>query len=171
MEEPIIFQVREPEAPESLDSAQDVYRYFEQYTKAAQEMFFVVYLNAKNTPIKTIRHTTGTFNSAAVYPQEIIKTALYLGASSLILAHNHPSGDPAPSSSDTEITKQIVYASKFFEIKVLDHVIIGNGKAGEPLYSYESAGYIETFERNFQDFVINAEIGRNPQKTSPAFSF
>jgi len=159
MEEPIIFQVRETEGYRSIRDASDAYNYFKQFNKSANEMFFVMYLNSKNVPIKTIRHSVGTVNASAVFAREIVKTALYLDASSVILAHNHPSGDSSPSINDTEVTKQIVYALRFLEIKVLDHVIIGNEKYGRGFYSYGDRGLIDAFEENFRDIMAKAEIG------------
>ena len=70
----------------------------------------------------------GTINSAAVYPREILKRALALNASAVILSHNHPSGDPEPSQADIRITQTIKQALELIDIKCLDHMIVGQGQ-------------------------------------------
>jgi DNA repair protein RadC len=92
----------------------------------AQEVFVVITLNAKNRVIQKHLVSIGTVNSALVHPRECYRTAILDGASALILAHNHPSGDPTPSSEDIKITRQLISAGEVMGIKVLDHVIIGN---------------------------------------------
>jgi len=67
----------------------------------------------------------GTVDHTPVYPREVIRRALELGASSIILAHNHPSGDATPSASDVNMTKQIVEAARALEIAVHDHIVVG----------------------------------------------
>jgi len=161
MEDPLIFKVREPEKNQSFNSSKDVYHAFKQYQDAAQEIFFVIYLNSQNQPIKTIRQSIGTINTTAIHDREIIKTALFLNATGLIFVHNHPGGDPTPSISDNEITKHLVYAAKFFELKVLDHVVIGNERATKhflPFYSYGDEGLLDEYELQFQSIKSNAEI-------------
>ncbi len=91
------------------------------------EQFRVLFLNNKNALIADEKQQTGTVNHTPVYPREVVKRALTLNASSLILVHNHPSGDPNPSRADIEMTKKIVTAAKAVEISVLDHLIIGRG--------------------------------------------
>ncbi|HAH56722.1 RadC family protein [Advenella alkanexedens] len=67
----------------------------------------------------------GTINQASVYPREVVKTALRLNASAVILAHNHPSGDPAESQADVELTKHIKKSLQLVDIKLLDHIVVG----------------------------------------------
>lgn len=69
----------------------------------------------------------GTINSAAVYPREIVKTALFCNAAAIILAHNHPSGIAEPSQADRNITEKIQQAAELMEVRVLDHFVIGKG--------------------------------------------
>jgi DNA repair protein RadC len=87
-------------------------------------------------------------DSSAVYPREIMKKALRWDASSLIFVHNHPSGDPEPSVSDREITKELVFAANVMQLKVLDHIIIGNNC----YFSLADEGIIEDYDIMFQDF-------------------
>jgi DNA repair protein RadC len=102
------------------------------------EEFRALFLNHKNILIADEAQQSGTVNHAPVYPREVVKRALDLSASSIILAHNHPSGDPTPSRDDIEITRQIVAAAASLGINVHDHLII----AGNKYYSFKSNGLI-----------------------------
>lgn len=89
-----------------------------------REHFRIIFLNKKNEVIADEVQQTGTVDHTAAYPREIMKRALELGATALILAHNHPSGDPSPSKADITLTKQIIQAGKPFDIIIHDHLII-----------------------------------------------
>jgi DNA repair protein RadC len=89
------------------------------------EQFRILFLDRKNKLLRDEVQNRGTVDHTPVYPREVVKRALELGASAIILVHNHPSGDPTPSSSDVEMTKQIVEAAKTLDIAVHDHLIIG----------------------------------------------
>ncbi len=91
------------------------------------EEFRVLFLDRKNVLIADEVQSKGTVDHAPVYPREIVKRALQLEASSLILVHNHPSGDPSPSRADIEMTREIVAAAKALKIAVHDHLVIGRG--------------------------------------------
>ena len=93
----------------------------------SNEHFRVLFLDRKNALIADEVQQSGTVDHAPVYPREVVKRALELGASAVILVHNHPSGDPTPSGSDISITEQIVTAGKTLGIVVHDHLIIGRG--------------------------------------------
>jgi DNA repair protein RadC len=88
-----------------------------------------LYLDRKNKLIADEVLGRGTVDQAPVYPREVAKRALELAASSVILVHNHPSGDPTPSRSDVEMTKEVARALGALEIKVHDHLIVGKGEA------------------------------------------
>jgi DNA repair protein RadC len=88
------------------------------------EKFVVLFLNSQNKIISYDICSKGTVNQAVVYPREIAKKAIELNTVSVILSHNHPSGNIKPSESDIRLTKQIVNALKLFDIEVLDHLII-----------------------------------------------
>jgi DNA repair protein RadC len=92
------------------------------------EEFHILFLDRKNALIKDERQQRGTIDHTPVYTREVIKRALELGASALILVHNHPSGDPTPSQTDITVTKGIAKAAAVFDIAVHDHVIIGRGR-------------------------------------------
>ncbi len=91
------------------------------------EAFRVLFLDRKNILIADEVQNRGTIDHTPVYPREIVKRALELGASSLILVHNHPSGDPTPSRADIEMTREIASAAKALHIAVHDHLVIGRG--------------------------------------------
>jgi DNA repair protein RadC len=94
----------------------------------AVEQFRVLFLNSKNMLLTDEVMQTGTIDQTAIYPREILKRALELSASSLILMHNHPSGDPTPSKADIDITKQLVEAAGALHIRIHDHLIIAKNK-------------------------------------------
>lgn len=93
-----------------------------------EEQFRILFLNSKNMLIADEVQQEGTINHTIAYPREIIKRALELSASSIILLHNHPSGDPTPSEADITLTDQIVAAAKPLSVKVHDHLIITEGE-------------------------------------------
>ncbi|MEM9234583.1 MAG: DNA repair protein RadC [Pseudomonadota bacterium] len=93
----------------------------------AVEQFRILFLNHKNTLIADEKQQTGTVNHTPVYPREVVKRALALNASAIILVHNHPSGDPTPSRADIQMTEKIVEAAKAVDISVHDHLVIGRG--------------------------------------------
>jgi DNA repair protein RadC len=90
-----------------------------------REEFRVLFLDKRHRLIGDERMGDGTLDQAPVYPREIARRALEMKASSVILAHNHPSGDPSPSAQDLAITREIIQALKPLEVGVLDHVIVG----------------------------------------------
>jgi DNA repair protein RadC len=91
----------------------------------AREQFRVLFLDKKNQLIADEVMNRGTVDHAPVYPREVVRRALELSASALILVHNHPSGDPSPSSADVDMTKQVVEAARVLRIGVHDHLVVG----------------------------------------------
>ncbi|MFN3211401.1 MAG: RadC family protein [Roseovarius sp.] len=102
------------------------------------EQFRVFYLDRRNTLIADEEQARGTVDHVPVYPREVVKRALHLNASALILVHNHPSGDPTPSQSDIDMTRQVETAAQALGITLHDHIIIG--KSCET--SFRSAGLL-----------------------------
>lgn len=92
---------------------------------APREQFRALYLNKRNILIREELRADGTIDHAPVYPREVVRRALELSATALILVHNHPSGDPTPSRADIDMTRRIVDAARVFDITVHDHVIVG----------------------------------------------
>lgn len=103
------------------------------------EQFRILFLDTKNTLIADEEQAKGTVDHVPVYPREVVKRALELNASALILVHNHPSGDPTPSEADVQMTRQITAAAQALSIVVHDHLIIG--KATET--SFRSLGLFD----------------------------
>jgi DNA repair protein RadC len=94
----------------------------------AKEHFWILMLNAQNRLVAGHEVSTGTLSASLVHPREVFGPALrVMGVSSLVLLHNHPSGDPVPSPEDLRLTRQLVDASKLLDLQIHDHVIIGNG--------------------------------------------
>lgn len=96
--------------------------------RSQTEEFRVLFLDRKNVLIADEVQNKGTVDHTPVYPREVLKRALELGASALILVHNHPSGDPTPSRGDIMMTREITAAAKALKIEVHDHLVIGRGK-------------------------------------------
>lgn len=92
------------------------------------EMFRILFLDHKNVLIADETQQQGTVDHTPVYPREVMKRAMNLSASAIILVHNHPSGDPTPSRADIEMTKQIIEAGRPLKIAVHDHIVVGRGK-------------------------------------------
>jgi len=103
------------------------------------EQFRILFLDTKNTVIADEEQAKGTVDHVPVYPREVVKRALELSASALILVHNHPSGDPTPSDADIQMTRKIATAAQTLGITVHDHLIIG--KASET--SFRALGLFE----------------------------
>jgi DNA repair protein RadC len=95
---------------------------------APVEEFRLLFLDHHNRLIADERQQRGTINHTPVYPREVMKRALEIGAAALILVHNHPSGDPTPSKADIEMTREIAKAAATLGIALHDHLIIGKGK-------------------------------------------
>ncbi len=102
------------------------------------EQFRILFLDRKNVLIADEIQQKGTIDHTPVYPREVVKRALELGASSIILVHNHPSGDPTPSQADIEMTKKIVETAKPLGLSIHDHLVIGKGNHA----SFKSLGLI-----------------------------
>ncbi len=92
-----------------------------------KEHFWAIFLNAQNHYLLHTLVSTGTQSASLVHPREVLGPALREGAASLVLVHNHPSGDPTPSREDLRLTRQLVDAAALLDLRVHDHVIIGNG--------------------------------------------
>jgi DNA repair protein RadC len=91
------------------------------------EQFRVLFLDTRNRLLADEAQARGTVNHTPVYPREVVKRALELQATALILVHNHPSGDPTPSRDDIEMTREVVTAARALSIVLHDHIIVGNG--------------------------------------------
>lgn len=93
-----------------------------------QEEFVLLVLDTKNKVLAVEDVFRGSLNASIVHPREVFKKAISRSAAAIIVAHNHPSGDPTPSREDIEVTRRLVEAGKIIGIEVLDHVVFGDGK-------------------------------------------
>ena len=119
---------REDEKLGAVKSPDDVAgRYIPKLRDLKKEIFYVLLLNSANVIIKEVELTRGTLNASLVHPREVFKAAIDGLAASIILVHNHPSGNRTPSSEDIALTKQIVEAGKVVGIPVHDHIIVAGG--------------------------------------------
>ena len=109
-----------------ISSAKDVFNYFHDRLKdEKQEHFYVLMLDTKNNIISEQLISKGILDASIIHPREVFKPAIKNSASKIILVHNHPSGDPNPSSEDLEITEKLINAGEEIGISVLDNIIIG----------------------------------------------
>ena len=109
------------------------------------EKFWVLCLNRKNRLLKQVEVTSGTATSSLAHPREVFREAIRHGAAAVVCVHNHPSGDPAPSAADIQVTRQLREAAKTVDIALLDHVIVGRAIAdprGLGYYSFREAGVL-----------------------------
>ena len=150
-----IFEV--PEMPEGVcfSSSSDVFDSLIDLWKADREIFKVLFLNAKNFVIGDEVISVGDVDTCAVYPRQIFRSALRLNASSIICVHNHPSGDPAPSEGDRDITRKIVAGGDLLGIKVLDHIICGRDR----YFSFADQGLIGDYENEDNPIHLSFKIG------------
>ncbi len=122
-----------------IRSPEDVSNYvMEDMRFLTQEHFVSLYLNTKNHVIHKKTIFIGSLNASIVHPREVFKEAFRYSAASIICLHNHPSGDPAPSREDIEVTKRLVESGKVVGIELLDHIIIGDQK----FVSLKEKGYV-----------------------------
>ena len=115
-----------------------------------KEVFKVVYLNSQNQVIDTADLFSGTVNSSSVSLREVLEGAIMNNATALIFVHNHPSGNPEPSTSDKDLTRDLICAGKIMRIKVLDHIIIGDNR----YFSFADDGLVEEYELDFLNLKL-----------------
>ncbi len=129
-----------------LNTPERIFDYFRPVSAGLDvEKFWVLCLNRKNVLMKRVEVTSGTASSSLVHPREVFREAIRIGALSIIAVHNHPSGDPHPSSADIQVTRQLREASRTVGIDLLDHVIVGtagNDPSGRGFYSFHEAGLL-----------------------------
>ena len=130
------------EANAFFGSSSAVFDYlFHSMRDLKREVFKVLFLNRKNELILDKDLFFGTLTGSAVYPREVMTLALEHRAAGLVLVHNHPSGDPAPSPEDHSLTRDMVWAARLLSIQILDHIVIGNNA----YYSYADEGLIKQY--------------------------
>ena len=111
----------------------------------AVEKLWVLCLNRKNRLIKRVEVTSGTATGSLVHPREVFRAAIREAATTVICVHNHPSGDPAPSAADLQVTRRLREAAQAVDIELADHLVLGNRAAdpvGKGYYSFREAGLL-----------------------------
>jgi len=115
-----------------------------------KEVFKAIYLNSRNQIIDTVDLFEGTLESIPIRPREIVESAIKHHTAAVIFIHNHPSGDPSPSKSDKQLTRDLVFVGNVIQIKVLDHIVIG----GNRYFSFADEGLIQ----KYQDAFLNLRL-------------
>jgi len=139
----------------SLQSAQEIFDYlYHSMRDLKNELFKVVYLTSQNQIVDVEDLSEGTIDSAAVSPRLVMEKAFSKHAASLIFVHNHPSGNCQPSSSDRELTRDLVFAGSVMQVGVLDHIIIGNDR----YFSFAGEGLISRYEQDFRGLKMKGQV-------------
>ena len=134
-------------------SSREVFDYlYHSMRDLKKEVFKVMFLDSQNRVVGIEDLFEGTLNASAIYPREIIQSAVKHNAVALIFVHNHPAGNPQPSDNDKQITQDLVFAGNIMQIKVLDHIVIGENR----YFSFADAGLIEEYDSEF----LNLKEGR-----------
>ena len=115
-----------------------------------EEVFKVIYLDNRSQIIDTVDLFKGTLDSIPISPRLIVESTIKSNAAALIFVHNHPSGDPTPSRSDKQLTRDLVFIGSILQIRVLDHIIIGEDR----YFSFADEGLIKKYEDNFLNLKI-----------------
>ena len=132
-----LVQERAATEGEFMTSPSQTFDYFRLFYAERQERehFALMLLDSQHKVLECNVIFSGTIDGASIYPREIVKAALYANAAAVILAHNHPSGQPEPSTADKRITERIKSALALLDIRVLDHIIVGDS-----CYSFAESG-------------------------------
>ena len=129
-----------------LNRPELIAEYLAPYAKGLEvEKFWVLCLNRKNRLKKLVEVTSGTATGSLVHPREAFRAAIQHGATAVVCAHNPPSGDPAPSSADIQVTRRLREAAVAIDIELIDHVVVGEktaDPAGIGFYSFRTAGLL-----------------------------
>ena len=129
-----------------LGNSRQLFEYlFHTLRDKQREHFNVIYLDAKNRVLATETLFKGTLTASSVYPREVVRAALKHKAAAVIFAHNHPSGDPAPSREDVAVTRQLLFACRTVGITVHEHLVVGHNR----YFSFADDGHIAGMNRDF----------------------
>ena len=136
-------------------SSQEVFDYLYYSMRGLKnEVFKVIHLNSQNQINEILDLVKGTPSNIYVSPREIVESAIRYSAVSMIFVHNHPSGDPTPSKNDKQLTRDLVFIAGLLQIKVLDHIIIGDNIH----FSFHGEGLIEKYEDSFLSLRMKTGI-------------
>lgn len=150
----------ESEKPDRLNSPGDVARfaYENMHVPHLQENFIVILLDTKNQPLAIEQTGVGTLDSAIVHPRDVFRKAVMVNARSIIVTHNHPSGDPNPSDEDIAITQRLAAVGEMQGIPLLDHVII-TGDDNKDFFSFKAHGMMDIQRNITQDLEKIVKLG------------
>ncbi len=141
-------------------SSQEIFEYlYHSMRDLKKEVFKVIYLNSQNQIVEVADLAEGTVSGSFITPRQVVEGAIKQNAASLIFVHNHPSGNPEPSKSDRDLTRDLVYAGSIMHIRVLDHIVIGDNR----YFSFAGEGLIEEYEMDFLNLKVSgtSEAKRN----------
>ena len=131
-----IMEIQDIKFPVRISQPDDVLEAVKDFRRADRECFIILFLNSKNVIIDREVISVGTVDCAAVYPREVLRSAILKNAGAVILAHNHPSGDCTPSGADKQITRDLIAGLMLAQITVHDHVIFSSNES----YSFTEKG-------------------------------
>ena len=126
-----------------------------------RECFKALFLDAKNRVVGAEDLFIGTLTASSVYPREVVRAAMEHRAAAVIFAHNHPSGDPTPSSADFSITRQLVFACRTMGIVVHEHIVIGDNR----YFSFADEGVITKINQDFKQTTSNISLNERQPST------
>jgi DNA repair protein RadC len=147
---------------QTIDDADQAKSLFADYFRElgeTRETLIVATLDASNNITGLVHVSTGTVNASIVHPREVFRVAVMNGATSIIAAHNHPSGDNTPSDADLEVTQRLIAAGKVLGIALIDHIIVG-----DKVHSLREAGLIDEMESNYD--ILEEPVWRLPSVMS-----
>jgi DNA repair protein RadC len=133
-----------PVRPQML-RPEDVFALCRPMVRYRQEVFRALLLDARHRLIRKVTVSKGTLDASLVHPRDVFREAIRTNAGAIVLVHNHPSGDPEPSSDDRELTDRLIRAGEILGIKILDHVIVAKG------------GYVSFCERGLSTFTTQGD--------------
>ena len=137
----------------SYKSSKEVFEYLNYSMRDLKnEVFKAIYLNNRNQILDIADLFEGTLDSIPIRPRDIVESAINHRATATIFVHNHPAGDPTPSKQDKQLTRDLVFVGSILQIKVLDHIIIGNSH----YFSFADQGLIEKYEDSFLSMKIRS---------------
>jgi DNA repair protein RadC len=119
---------------QSIEGPEDVASLLERFRNDKQERFIAILLDTKHNILREVTIHVGTASMSIVSPRDVFRAAVREGAAAVIVAHNHPSGDPTPSVEDIEVTDRLIECGRLLDVPVLDHVILGDGHTPERAY-------------------------------------
>ena len=121
-----------------ITSSRDVYQMFKHLVSSPREVFLCLHVDSKNKIVCIDTVSQGSLNASIVHPRELFSSAILSAAAGLVFIHQHPSGDPEPSREDIELTKRLKEGAELLGIRILDHIIIGQGA----YYSFADQGIL-----------------------------